>query len=97
MLKHVVLLKFKTDTTDMDIQDIEAGLAGLPGRIPEIKGYELGRDVVRSDRSYDFGLVSAFVDQAGLKAYQTHPDHVGVVNKIRIACDSIVAVDFMTD
>ena len=97
MLKHIVLMKLRSDTTDAQIQAIEAGLAGLPNRIPEIKAYEYGRDVIRGDRSYDFGLVSEFENLSSLKIYQTHPAHVAVVEIIRSACDSIIAVDFLTD
>ena len=67
MLKHIVFLKFKPGTSDADIKEIEKGLAGLPARIPEIKRYEFGRDILRSDRSYDFALVSEFEDQDAMK------------------------------
>lgn len=94
MLKHVVFMKFKTDIPEMAVREIEAGLAALPAKIPEIKGFEFGRDVLRSERSYDFALVSTFSDLEAMKRYQVHPDHVLVVNKVRSACDSILAVDF---
>ena len=60
MLKHVVFMKFKPAATDEDILDLEKALGTLPGTIPEIKGYEFGRDIVKSERSYDFALVSTF-------------------------------------
>jgi hypothetical protein len=94
MLKHVVFMKFKEETTDGQISDLERSLGALPAVIPEIKLYEHGRDVVRSERSYDFCLVSAFEDLEALKRYQVHPDHVAVLNKVREMCGSILAVDF---
>ncbi len=94
MLKHVVFLKFKPDTADTDIADIEKGLASLPARIPEIKRYEFGRDILRSERSYDFALISEFEDTEAMNRYQTHPYHFAVLNKIRAICESIIAVDF---
>ena len=95
MLKHVVFLKFKSDTSDSDIADIEKGLASLPARIPEIKRYEFGRDILRSDRSYDFALISEFEDQDAKDRYQTHPYHFAVLNKIRAVSEDIIAVDFL--
>lgn len=95
MLKHVVLFKFKPETKDTDIANVEKGLAGLPARISEIKRYEFGRDVVQSDRSYDFALISEFDDPEALKNYQMHPYHMAVVNQLNMICDSIIAVDFM--
>ena len=94
MLKHVVFLKFKPGTTDADIAEIEKGLASLPARISEIKRYEFGRDILRSDRSYDFALISEFEDQDAMNRYQKHPYHFAVLNKIRAVCEDIIAVDF---
>ena len=95
MLKHVVVLKFKPGTHDSDITDIEKGLASLPARIPEIKRYIFGPDILRSERSYDFALVSEFEDQDAMDRYQTHPYHFAVLNKIKAICEDIVTVDFL--
>lgn len=94
MLKHVVFMKFKEGTPEGQISELERLLAGLPAVIPEIKLYEFGRDVVRSERSYDFCLVSAFENLDALKRYQVHPAHVAVLNLVREICSSILAVDF---
>jgi hypothetical protein len=95
MLKHVVLMKFKLDIGAQDISDLESGLGALPGKIPEILEYEFGRDVVGSQRSYDFALVSSFADLEALRYYQNHPDHQVVLKQVLRICDSILAVDFL--
>jgi hypothetical protein len=94
MIKHVVFMKFKAGVTDKDIDDLEKAMARLPGRIPEIKDYQFGRDIVRSERSYDFALISAFEDLDALKRYQPHPDHLPVLAKVKEICENILAVDF---
>lgn len=94
MLKHVVFFNFKPEATEAEIIDLEKSLAALPDAIPEIKGYEFGRDIVKSERSYDFALVSSFEDLEAMRRYQTHPDHVVVIDKVRGLCDSVLAVDF---
>jgi hypothetical protein len=94
MLKHVVLFKFKPDTTAADIDILATGLGALPEIITEIREFVFGRDVVRSERSYDFGLVSSFDDRAGLDAYAIHPDHQLVVAHVKQICSSVVAIDF---
>ena len=94
MIKHVVFIKFKDDAKEEDIQAVENGLAGLPGVIPEIKAYEFGRDVLKTERSYDFALVSAFEDMDALKRYQVHPEHQAVVAKIKVVAQDILAVDY---
>ncbi len=94
MLKHVVFLKFKQNVPDSAIGEIEKGLSELPGIIPEIKEFQSGRDVVRSERSYDFALVSAFENLEAMRRYQVHPAHQNVVAKIKESCDSTLIVDF---
>ncbi len=97
MIKHVVFFKFKASVADADIVNLEERLGALPGIIDDIKQYEFGRDIVRSERSYDFALVSAFADLAALQRYQTHPEHVKVVAVIKAMCDGVLAVDFNSE
>jgi len=94
MLKHVVFMKFRSGTSEADLTRLEKGLAALPGKIPEIKSFEFGRDTLHTERSYDFALVSAFDDLESMKRYQVHPDHVVVLQIVRELCESILAVDF---
>ncbi|QTA78084.1 Stress responsive alpha-beta barrel domain-containing protein [Desulfonema limicola] len=94
MVRHVVLMKFKPDIKEDQISKIKNDLGALPGIISEIRFYEFGKDEVRSDRSYDFCLVSAFEDFDSLKRYQVHPDHVKIVNILKEICEDIRAVDY---
>ncbi len=94
MLKHVVLLKFKKGCAQTTISEIEKGLSELPGIIPEIIEFQSGRDVVRSERSYDFALVSGFENLESMRRYQVHPAHQQVLVKIKEHCESILVVDF---
>lgn len=94
MITHVVMMKFKPEVTDTDIEALEALLDKLPDRIDEIQSYDFGRDVVRSDRSYDFALVSIFANLDTLKHYREHPGHQEVVKLLGGMCDHIAAVDY---
>jgi len=95
MIKHIVLLKFKKDAKESGIGGLEKKLGALPGEIPEIKSYEFGRDVVRSERSYDFALVSVFEDTESLKRYQIHPRHQEVLKAVKEMCDRVIVADFV--
>ena len=97
MLRHVVFFKFKKGVGEVEITDLEQSLAELPPVIPEILSYEFGRDVVRSERSYDLALVSTFKDLDALQRYQKHPDHQVVLEKVNDLCESVVAVDFFAE
>ena len=94
MLKHIVFMKFKPEVTAADIAELKRGLGGLSAAIPEIEAFEFGQDILHTERSWDFALVSAFDDLEGMKRYQVHPDHQVVLKKVRAMSDSIVVVDF---
>ena len=83
MIKHLVFFKFNDSITENDISDLEKSLHSLPGIITEIREFEVGRDVIHSERSFDLALISAFDDLAALNRYQVHPDHQAVVVKVK--------------
>ena len=94
MINHIVLLKFKSGVGEVDIEELERMLDELPNKITEIHTYEFGRNLVSSDRSYDFALVALFANLDTLERYQTHPQHLPVVKKIQEICESVHTVDF---
>jgi hypothetical protein len=94
MLKHVVVCKFKKSASESAIAEVEKELGGLPAVIAEIMEFEYGRDVLRSERSYDFALVSEFENLEKMQLYQVHPAHQKAAAKLKEICDSIVIVDF---
>lgn len=87
MVKHIILWTLKEDLTaeeKMAVKaGIKAGLEGLAGRIPgllEIKVYTEGLP----SSNVDLMLESSFVDEAALKGYAVHPEHVAVADgKVR--------------
>ena len=95
MLNHIVLIKFKKDAPEEDIQDLENLLEELPNTILEIHSFEFGRDIIHSDRSYDFALVSLFANIESLQRYQVHPEHQRVLKKMKSISESVFSVDFM--
>ena len=81
MVRHVILWKLKDELTHGEKEavkeDIRAGLEGLKGRIPgllKIKVYTEGLP----GSNMDLMLDSVFADEASLKGYAVHPEHVAV-------------------
>ncbi len=94
MLTHVVLFKFKQGTTAQEIQHLAEGLGGLPELIEEIREFRFGIDMLRSERSYDFALISSFDDLDAMQRYQVHPEHQKVLAHVRAISSNIIAVDY---
>ncbi len=98
MIEHVVMWKFaecaegKTRTENMQI--VRERLLALPAVIPEIKFMQIGRDVSRTEMSYDMMLVTRFESLEALHTYKVHPAHVAVaayvakVNTARVVLDA---------
>ncbi len=87
MVKHIILWNLKDEFSIEEKENIKKGikkgLEGLVGKIDglcEIKVYTEGLD----SSTCDLMLDSTFVDEAALKAYAKHPDHVEIANtKVR--------------
>lgn len=94
MITHLVFFKFKPETTNTEIQQLTEGLGRLPEFIEEIQEFRFGADVIRSERSYDFALVSSFEDLEAMQRYQVHPEHQKVIAHVKAITSSVVAVDF---
>ena len=94
MLHHIVMMKFKPEVTAEQIDALEQALDQLPNVITDIHVYEFGPDIVRSERSFDFALVSLFATLEALKRYQEHPEHQKVLGTIKEMTEQIVTVDF---
>ena len=83
MVKHVILWQLKDELSDAEKLNVKAGikesLEALQGKIPgllEIKVETVGL----ASSNCDVMLYSAFEDEAALKGYAVHPEHVAVAN-----------------
>jgi hypothetical protein len=94
MLTHIVVWKYKPEVNEAQRRDHVERLRALVGRIPEIRSFAVGADVLGLPRSYHTGLVATFRDRAGLDAYTVHPDHVAVADLGRTISEHVASVDF---
>ena len=88
MVKHIILWKLRDDLSNEEKQrvqkDIKAGLEGLAGRIPGLLSIVVNVDGRLESSNADVMLDSTFTDEAALKAYAVHPEHVAVADgKVR--------------
>lgn len=87
MVKHVILWTLKEEYSDEQKKeikkDIKAGLEGLKGRMPGLVDIQVNIDGLASSNA-DLMLDSTFEDEASLKGYAVHPEHVAVADgKVR--------------
>ena len=95
MLTHIVCWKYKSDTTEHEIETHVSKLKNLPGVISDILSFNVGRDILHLDRSFDTGLVATYPNREALDAYTIHPDHQEVAAMGKQIAEKVVSVDFM--
>lgn len=75
MMRHVVMFRFRDGAPANARESIEAGLARLPERIPEIESYRFGADLGLREGNFDYCLVAEFADAEAFARYVEHPEH----------------------
>ncbi len=82
MVRHVVVFSWRPDATEEAVQALAAGLAALPGQVPEILAYSFGPDLGLADDHPDYGLVADFADVDAYRRYAQHPAHRRVIDEL---------------
>lgn len=92
--RHIVLLTLD-DACDVD--GVIAALRTLPGQIPELRSYVVGRDAGLTEGNATVAVVADCDDQAGWEAYRDHPAHQAVIaERIKPHLVSRTAVQHLT-
>lgn len=81
MFTHIVFFKLKEPTAE-NLKFVEKTLLSMNGNIKELKQLEVGVDVLRSDRSYDIGIITRFDNKEDYLAYDVNEFHVEKVKKV---------------
>lgn len=81
MFTHIVLFKLKEPTKE-NLRFLEETLLSMNGNIKELKQMEVGIDVIKSDRSYDIGIITRFDNKEDYLAYDVDEFHVEKVKKV---------------
>jgi Stress responsive A/B Barrel Domain len=94
-VRHVVTFVFRADATDDQIAAVTEGLEALPGVIPEIREYRVGRDLGLNEGNHQYAVVADFETEADYVVYRDHPAHLAVIaERIRPILVTRAAVQF---
>ncbi|NNE75048.1 MAG: Dabb family protein, partial [Acidimicrobiales bacterium] len=69
MIRHVVLLHWKPNTTPEQIQAVIDDLNALPADIPQLAGYSVGPDAGLAEGNADFVVIGEFATADHYKIY----------------------------
>ena len=98
MVKHIILWQLKEELTADEKErikaEIKAGLESLQGKIPGLIDIKVNTNGLASSNA-DLMLDSLFEDEAALKGYAVHPEHVAVADgKVRPYTKNRVCLDY---
>jgi quinol monooxygenase YgiN len=79
MLRHIVLLTFKPETTAEQRAAVRSAVEGFPAQVPEVSSLVCGENVGSGPNHHDFAIVADFDDLAAFKRYIASPAHQAYV------------------
>ncbi|MDT0540323.1 MULTISPECIES: Dabb family protein [Croceitalea] len=98
LLRHVVLFKFKEDTSAEKLKEIETSFNALPSKIKEIKAYEWGLN--NSPEGLNKGFTHCyfvtFKSEKDRAIYLPHPEHQAFVTIASPFIEDVTVVDYWT-
>lgn len=96
-LRHVVLFKFKAETTPAQIDEIVAGFQALPKKIDGITAFEWGTNSSPEGLADGFThcFVVSFKDAQARDAYLPHQAHKDFVAILLPRLDKVLVVDYL--
>ena len=80
MYRHVVMFRWAEDADEGAVADALAGLGELPGQVPEVRSFAVGRNAGAGD-NHDVVVVVDFDDADAYRRYAEHPAHVELVTQ----------------
>lgn len=98
MTKHIIMWTLKEEFSNQDREIAKAQakqkLEGLMGKIEGLLNIKVVTELLDSSSYADMMLYSEFEDEAALKFYQTHPDHVEAAGFIRSIVSNRSCIDY---
>ncbi len=98
VLRHVVLFKFKEETSEDQLVSFEKAFASLADKIPQISDFEWGlnNSPERLDKGFTHCFFVSFKSEEDRAIYLPHPDHKAFVSLIGPSVDDVLVVDYWT-
>ncbi|MGB5228054.1 Dabb family protein [Eudoraea sp.] len=98
VLRHVVLFKFKKETSEDQLESFEKAFASLADKIPQISDFEWGLNNSPEglDKGFTHCFFVSFKSEEDRAIYLPHPDHKAFVSLIGPSVDDVLVVDYWT-
>jgi quinol monooxygenase YgiN len=95
LIRHIILIKFKSDADQEDIRGALEAIRELQRATPGIEAWKIVEDVGQYENSYAYALIADFVDKAAVDAYQYGAAHAELGKRIGGFLDSVAGIDYL--
>ncbi len=99
LLRHVVLLSFKEESSAEDIKKVEEAFIDLQNQIPQIRAFEWGTN--NSPEGLNKGLTHCFLvsfeSEEDREIYLPHPAHKAFVEVLSPHMSDVTVIDYWAE
>jgi len=98
--RHVVLFRFRENSTEETLRSIEKAFAELASKLPFVAGFEWGRNSSpeKLNRGFTHCFIVTFKNAADRDVYLPHPDHQAFCRAyLDPNLEEVCVVDFRTE
>ena len=81
MLRHVVLFRWRPESTPAQRQRVPEELPKLSPLMTGLVAYRVGQDAGINPANFEFAVVADFEDAGSYRAYRDHPAHCAVIDE----------------
>ena len=94
MIRQITMVKFKPEVTAEDIVRVGEGFAAISSVVPGIHRFEFGPNLKLMEGTWDYALVIDFADEAAMRGYAGHPDHVAFAQQFVPLGEAVARVHY---
>ena len=96
LLRHVVLFKFKDESSAADIKKVEDAFRALTSKVKEIKAFEWGTNNSPENLNQGFThcFFVSFKSEKDRETYLPHPAHKAFVEVLGPHLDKVLVIDY---
>ncbi len=100
LLRHVVLFKFKEESSEQEVEQLNQAFNALPDSIPVIKDFEWG--INDSPENFHQGFTHCYLltfasEEDRDSVYTPHPQHQAFVKSLQAHVEKVFVVDYWTN
>ena len=96
MIRHIILIRFKSTAQINEINELKASFESMPLKVEGVHSVECGLNdsPEGKNKGYTHAVLMNFVDEAGRDNYLPHPEHDELKKLFGPILDDLVVFDY---